>query len=234
MPDFAQRSYQKELLDREALPTEDLHRNLRELEIINHWLGGNQATLKGLDYLMQKHPRKKHWVLADIGCGGGDMLRQVARHLQRKGHSFTLYGLDLKPDALDYARRHCQGLPGVRFLEADYRSGDFPEAIDIFYSCLFCHHLNEAEMAEHVGICQQQAQVGWVINDLHRHPFAYYNIRWLTGAFSRSYLVRNDAPLSVLRGWRRPELAQHLKGLPYRLSWEWAFRWVAAVEKNRQ
>lgn len=229
MPDFGHRSYQKELLDQEQIPTQDLYRNLRELEIINYWLGGNQATLLGIDQLLRSQPQKKHWVLADIGCGGGDMLRQTARHLQKKGYSFTLYGLDLKPEAIAYARNHCQDLSQVRFLQADYRSGDFPEPIDIFYSCLFCHHLNEAEMAEHVRVCQSQAQVGWVINDLHRHPFAYYNIRWLTRAFSQSYLVKNDAPLSVLRGWEKAELAQHLKGLKYRLRWQWAFRWVATV-----
>jgi hypothetical protein len=73
------------------------------------------------------------------------------------------------------------------------------------------------------------SNIGFFINDLHRHPFAYYSIKWLTGLFSKSYLVKNDAPLSVLRGFKRKELEMfnvQCSILNARLKWKWAFRWL--------
>ena len=73
------------------------------------------------------------------------------------------------------------------------------------------------------------AAIGWFINDLHRHRLAYYSIRLLTAAFSGSYLVRNDAPLSVLRGFSRSEWSRLLASAGMedsKVSWEWAFRWL--------
>ena len=83
---------------------------------------------------------------------------------------------------------------------------------------------------------KQRSAVGFFINDLHRHPFAYYSIKWLTKLFSKSYLVKNDAPLSVLRGFKKKELEmfnfqcsppdRRAGILNARLKWKWAFRWL--------
>ncbi len=79
---------------------------------------------------------------------------------------------------------------------------------------------------------RSKARTGFFINDLHRHPLAYYSIRWLTGLFSRSYLVKNDAPLSVRRGFSRSELKSLLEAAGitnYSIRWRWAFRWLVIV-----
>jgi hypothetical protein len=71
--------------------------------------------------------------------------------------------------------------------------------------------------------------MGFFVNDLHRHPFAYYSIKWLTKFFSKSYLVKNDAPLSVLRGFKRKELEvlSHQSSVEkISINWKWAFRWL--------
>ena len=80
-----------------------------------------------------------------------------------------------------------------------------------------------------LGWMQEHARVGWFINDLQRHPLAWWSIRLLTGWLSRSYLVRNDAPLSVLRGFKRGEwerILQEARMKGYSLQWKWAFRWL--------
>ena len=80
---------------------------------------------------------------------------------------------------------------------------------------------------------------GFFVNDLQRHPLAYHGIRVLTSLFSGSELVRNDAPLSVLRGFKRREWEALAKpsqdaheGLKYTLTYEWAFRWLLIGYKN--
>jgi hypothetical protein len=70
---------------------------------------------------------------------------------------------------------------------------------------------------------------GFFINDLHRHPLAYYSISLLTRLFSKSYLVKNDAPISVLRGFTRDDWKRIFRdaGLDnYSCHWRWAFRWL--------
>ena len=67
-----------------------------------------------------------------------------------------------------------------------------------------------------------------VINDLHRHPLAYYSIRLLTQLFSKSPMVKNDGPLSVLRSFQRKELSYLIKTTgfhSFEIEWKWAFRW---------
>lgn len=50
-----QRSNEPELMDDLTLSGEDLRRNLDELEVINHWLGGHKVVLDALDKLVAKH-----------------------------------------------------------------------------------------------------------------------------------------------------------------------------------
>jgi hypothetical protein len=81
---------------------------------------------------------------------------------------------------------------------------------------------------------QANSNYGFFINDLQRHPLAYFLIKWITRIFSRSYLVRHDAPLSVARGFRRKEWSVILRssGLAsFAVQWKWAFRYLI-IYKN--
>jgi hypothetical protein len=76
---------------------------------------------------------------------------------------------------------------------------------------------------------------GFFINDLQRHPFAYHSIKILTKIFSRSYLVKNDGPISVLRGFRKNEWMQLIEkaGITkYSIYWRWAFRYLVVVKNE--
>ncbi|HXB43788.1 MAG TPA: hypothetical protein VNV85_07015, partial [Puia sp.] len=69
--DFSARSYNTELLDRDDIPFSDIEQNMRELNIINTWLGGHRITLRGVRKLIGN---KKEISICEIGCGGGDNL----------------------------------------------------------------------------------------------------------------------------------------------------------------
>ncbi len=234
MVNFLQRSYEKELLDKDHIPTPDLYRNLKELDIINRILGGHAVTLKGLSSLLLD--RNKTYRVLDIGCGGGDTLKAVAKWAKNKGYTFVLTGVDLKPECIEYATSFCREFPEIRFIQSDYR--DLPsmnEDFDIVITSLFCHHLNDNELSDLFAWCADKSRRAFVMNDLHRHPFAYYSIAILTSMFSRSYLVKNDAKLSVLRGFKRHDL-EYLLGeagiAAYSLNWRWAFRWMLIIQKT--
>jgi hypothetical protein len=84
---------------------------------------------------------------------------------------------------------------------------------------------------------KQNSRIGFFINDLHRHSLAYHSIRLLTRLFSKSYLVKNDAPISVTRGFKKNELENFLinAGIAdYTIQWKWAFRWLVTSTNKRK
>lgn len=249
---FAQRSYKKELLDEENIPQKDLFRNLYELEVINTWLGGYKPTIKGIKQIIENDNKKnkntqnneKTYTIADIGSGGGDTLRKIADWGRKSGLKLNLIGIDLKEDAILYAKKASENYPEISFIQSDYREiHKYNLKIDIFISALFCHHLLDDEIQSLVLYVGTHAHKGFVINDLHRNFFAYHSIKILTNIFSKSYLVKNDAKLSVLRGFDKAFWSKiittlesnntqnsneilHKNKIKYSISWCWAFRWL--------
>ncbi|RZL98962.1 MAG: SAM-dependent methyltransferase, partial [Pedobacter sp.] len=51
MSRFSNRSYEKELLDADDIPFDDIQQNMQELNTINTLLGGHGITIKGLKKL---------------------------------------------------------------------------------------------------------------------------------------------------------------------------------------
>ncbi|GGD68149.1 hypothetical protein GCM10011514_35350 [Emticicia aquatilis] len=172
--------------------------------------------------------------ICEIGSGGGDNLRAISRFLSQKSISHSLGGVDLKEDCVRFAENFETQNTTINYEIADYQLATFPDGKPhIIFNSLFCHHFKDEDLVKMLQWMQKNAQVGFVIADLHRHPLAYYSIKWLTAIFSKSYLVKNDAPLSVLRGFSRKEWVILLEkaGIKnYKIKWKWAFRWLILVE----
>lgn len=229
---FKTRSYQKELLDGECIPFEEIRLNMQELDVINRRLGGHRVTRRGFHQLMKEStPKNRSLSVVEIGCGGGDNLRVLKQNTPKKWN-LQLTGIDINPQCIAYAA----GNPlndGIRFLTSDYRAVHFREKPDIIFSSLFCHHFTNSELVAMLQWMNRNAALGFFINDLHRHPVAYYSIKLLTALFSGSRLVKNDAPLSVLRGFSRKDWKSLLSqaGLQQaQCSWQWAFRWLVSCK----
>jgi hypothetical protein len=223
MIDFKKRSYTPELLDADDIPSADLFQNLKELKIINTLLGGHRVVLNGIAKFSQK---ASSLFVVEIGSGGGDNLGAI----RSKYPDFFLEGVDLKRDCTTYARSHN---PTIRFQTADYQKANFHQTPDLLFNSLFCHHFNDEQLVEMLQWMHQNSTQGFFIADLHRHGLAYYSIKLLTQLFSRSYLVRNDAPLSVRRGFRQSEWEALLAkaGITdYTIRWQWAFRFLIVVK----
>lgn len=237
--DFSSRSYQKELIDYPGIPPADIERNMLELDIINTWLGGHAISLDGLKLVMNGRLRgssaitgiRPPLVICEIGCGGGDNLAAISRYCSKRNIKVQLIGVDLNADCIAVAKAK-RWSENVDWIIADYSTVQFENRLpDIIFSSLFCHHFTDEELIFMLTWMQRHAKMGWFINDLHRHPLAWYTIRWLTRWFSRSYLVKNDAPLSVLRGFTRKEWEKILQdaGMSnYSIRWKWAFRWLVS------
>jgi ubiquinone/menaquinone biosynthesis C-methylase UbiE len=230
--DISRRSYEPEILDQEGIPKEDIGQNMKELNLINRYLGGHQATLRGFKKMIQN---RKEISVCEIGCGGGDNLIAIHQWCKKNNIKATYIGIDINPDCVSIAQSKWPGLK-ARFMVADYQSvlfeGDKP---DIIFSSLFCHHFTDSQLLFMLRWMKDHSNTGFFINDLHRHVLAYYSILILTKLFSKSYLVKNDAPLSVLRGFKKSEWMHLLKSAGMdsnQIKWMWAFRWLIIVPRN--
>lgn len=226
MMNFKHRSYQKELLDSDAIPFADVQQNMHELDVINAWLGGHRVTLKGFN-LLRNGKRALH--VCEIGCGGGDNLMAIYKWCKKLDIQTTFTGIDIKEECITYAKAK-QALPiCTNWICSDYRDVHFTTKPDIVFSSLFCHHFTYEELVQQLHWMQEQSSVGFFINDLQRNPLAYYSIQLLTRLFSKSYLVKNDAPLSVRRGFTKGEWQAIFAQAAidsYSINWQWAFRYL--------
>lgn len=228
MPSFSNRSVQKELLDGDHIPFSDIRRNMYELEIINRYLGGHKVTIEGLRRFYPSFHSDRSISITEIGCGGGDNLRAIKNWARDKKLNVTLKGIDINPECIQYAisdRRNS----GINFIHSDYKDYIFDSKPDIIFSSLFVHHFSNPQVPQQLAWMRENSKLGFFINDLHRHALAYYSIKVLTFLFSKSYLVKNDAPLSVLRAFKKPELVRLMKqaGITnFKCEWKWSFRWL--------
>lgn len=226
--DFTIRSDKSEILDQRDIPAADIRRNLYELAVINRYLGGHAITLSGFNKLA-KNEKTLH--VCEIGCGGGDNLKAIEKKMSGRDLHLVFTGIDINPDCIEVAKQ-TGWLSPVQFMVQDYKTIHFDIKPDILFCSLFCHHFKEPELVLLFRWLHVNSRYGFFINDLHRHPIAYHSIRLLTSLFSKSYLVKNDAPLSVLRGFKKKELEDflHKAGIAnYSIRWKWAFRWLVIV-----
>ena len=220
------RSNNKELLDGDNIPFPDIKRNMEELNTINTLLGGHSITVKGFATLAED---REKITVCEIGCGGGDNLVAIANWCRKNRIELRCIGIDIKQECIDVAKELPQLKEKGEWVIADYSGVVFSEKPDIIFSSLFCHHFTNEELIKQLQWMRENANIGFFINDLHRNQIAYYSIRILSFLFSSSYLVKNDAPLSVARGFRKKEWIQIFEKAevkPIKIAWEWAFRYL--------
>ncbi|MBX9733523.1 MAG: methyltransferase domain-containing protein [Chitinophagaceae bacterium] len=228
---FAKRSDMKELLDGDQIPFEDILLNMQELNTINTLLGGHTITIAGFKALAGN---KKQIHICEIGCGGGDNLVAIYQYAKKKKIALTITGIDIKRECIAVAQKRDE-LKEASLLVSDYRDVHFLKKPDIIFSSLFCHHFTNDDLVKQIWWMQESASIGFFINDLQRHWLAFYAIKLLTQIFSSSYLVKNDAPLSVARGFIKKEWEAifHQASLKkYSIHWKWAFRYLVLVKKE--
>jgi len=231
MIDWSHRHPGPELMDGDDIPAKDLFQNYRELHVINKWLGGYRITLKGLSSLITD-PQREYSIL-DVGCGGGSMINEISKWGKRKHFSLRLTGIDLSEAAIDFSQRN--EMDHHNWLRCDvFKHLNSGVKYDVITSTLFMHHFSDQEIVELISRMIQSCRVGIVINDLQRNPVAFRSIQVLTKLFSKSYLVKNDAPLSVQRSFRKQDWKKIFESSGIssaQIKWQWAFRYLIVIRK---
>jgi len=218
---FLKRSTQKELMDDFSIVDERIDTALNELNIINKYLGGTNITKKALKkFSVAKNDNLK---IIDIGGGGSDNFYFL------KDTSTSIYNLDLNIQACKFTSQKkfvksvCANVNHIPFKE---------KSSTVINSSLFFHHFSEEEIIKILTSVKIISIKGIIINDLRRNIIALWAIKFLTHLFSKSEMVKNDAPLSVRRGFIKSEIKNILLKCGfnnYEIKRKWAFRWLVII-----
>ncbi len=224
MIDWSTRSTATEWMDEPDADPADWAACLRDLTAVNTLTLARPPTVS---FLRRAARGRRTLSVLDVGSGGGDMLRRVARWGRRRGLALRLEGVDLGPASAPAADAATPPALNIR-----YRTGDVfdepPGSVDVVISSLFTHHLPDAEVVRFLQWMERTAVIGWFVNDLHRHPLAYHGFRALSAVAGWHPMVRHDGPVSVARSFRRADWARLLReaGVPEaRVRWHLPFRY---------
>ena len=232
--DTSRRSSATEMMDDFTLEGDIFRDTLDKLETINRLLGGNSVTIKGLKKLLKTQSKSKVIKILDLGCGNGDILRDVAKFGRNNNYRFKLMGIDANYAAIEYAKELSKNYPELSFETIDIFSEGFKEqTYDIILCTLFLHHFKNEELISFLKPTVQKATIGVVVNDLHRHRLAYYLFK-LIGLFIKNKMVREDGLTSVLRAFKRKDLEAISRQVqvPFSIKWKWAFRYLWIFKKK--
>lgn len=221
------RSDKKEIMDDLDYQGPILQDALDKLSQINRWLGGNKVTLNGIEEALKSHPKHKPIIIIDLGCGGGDILREVSRYGTKYGYQFELIGIDANSHTINYAKSLSKSYDNIEFKTIDIFSETFNKLeYDLVISTLFFHHFECETLQSFLTTLLEKASLGVVVNDLHRHKLAYYLFKLLCLTISNKTIIE-DGLTSVLRGFKKQELIALSESMKadYFITWRWAFRY---------
>lgn len=194
-----------ELMDHASDPKE-LGADLRNLEAINRFLGGRSLIRRQLKRVLSRLPSGRSLRVLDVATGGGDLPREVAGQLRRRGIRATLLAIDYNPLTIATAREWSRGLPEIRFARGDARRLPIREgSVDLVLASLLLHHFGDEEAIQVLREMARVTRHALIVNDLRRSPTALALI-WLLTRFCRNRMTRYDGPLSVRRAFTVAEM----------------------------
>jgi 2-polyprenyl-3-methyl-5-hydroxy-6-metoxy-1,4-benzoquinol methylase len=145
--------------------------------------------------------------LLDVGFGGGDVPRNLARWARHDGIDLAVTAVDPDPRALAYVRRR-PVTAGVEFRRAS--SADLVaegRRFDVVVSNHLLHHLDPASLQRLLADSEQLAGRLALHNDLQRSARAHRAYGLLTRPLAGSSFLHADGLLSIRRSYRPHELA---------------------------
>ncbi|WP_299436330.1 methyltransferase domain-containing protein [uncultured Aquimarina sp.] len=227
--DLTHRSDEEELMDDPEVNETDLNTALSDISRVNRLLGGNHITINAVLDRIRKKDGSKEWVVMDLGCGDGEMLRQLANVFEKKGIKVRLIGIDNNDKCLSQARNLSTPYKNIEFYNKNIMNLTKENFYcDIVICTLTLHHFKDEEIKKVLKKSMELVSEIVIINDIHRNRLSYYLFKVFSYFFIKGYIAKNDGLVSIKRGFKRKELiyfAKELQLTSYQLHWKWAFRY---------
>jgi 2-polyprenyl-3-methyl-5-hydroxy-6-metoxy-1,4-benzoquinol methylase len=234
---FSQRSNEKEIMDDGIISQAQWVLFIKDLAWINRYLLNIRSFTDSIKCLCKhKLNQQEPITLAEFACGGGNILNSIALWAKNKALSMHFTGYDINPVFIDYARNEMNKNLPIQFEQQDVLSADFSnKTFDIIICNLFCHHLTNEQLVHFFQQAYSQAQLGLIINDLHRHWLAHLGFNIISFLKQFSPMVRNDGLVSIRRGFVKQEIIVLLNeaGIKnYQIKWYFPFFFNVVIYKK--
>ena len=200
------RIYEEELLDAGEGTDEDVAKSLTDLRRINRFLGGRRVVLRAISSCIDDESSESISVL-DVGTGSADLPMAVATYCRQRGLEPFIAAVDISERNLRVSRASLEVSSEIQLVQADslrlpFASGSF----DFVTASLFLHHFRDDDVVRLLADFGRIARRAVIVNDLVRNLVPYYFARIAFPVLAKSFLTRNDGPVSVLRAFTVQEL----------------------------
>lgn len=196
-----------ELLDTPDLDAATLGANLRDIRLINRWLGWTAAMVREVRIEAARRGLREFTIL-DVGTGSADIPLALVAWARRVGWRLRALAGDISPEVLAAAQqivRTARG-NGVDLFCFDATRAPFADrAVDIVICSLALHHFAPAAAVDLLRELGRVTGRLLIISDLERGWPGYLGARLLVAAL-RNPMTHHDAPVSVLRAYTRDEV----------------------------
>lgn len=181
-----------------------LERTYSQFALVNAVVAGWRRVY--LRHLRPRFAAAGPTTLLDIGCGGGDIDRRLARWAAKDGLELAITAVDPDERAHSYATRQPQ-VPGLEFRRA-FSSDLVAEgrSFDLVISNHVLHHLTGPALQSLLQDTATLARRAAVHSDLERNPLAYALFAAGTLPFFHRSFIRADGLTSIRRSYTAAEL----------------------------
>ena len=215
-----------EIMDDPGQSEADFSAALDGLETLNRITFAHPPMLGVLERVVAEGGLSSLSVL-DVGAGGGDALRAIARWGARRGIALDLWGLDRSP----WAERHAMARgTQARWITADLCDLPADRRFDVVLCSLFAHHLDDPTLVRFLRWLPAHATRRWLVLDLHRHRIPWAAV-WAGTRLMRMHpMVVHDGPVSIMRGFTRDDWRRLVAeaGVQAEIRWVLPFRWAVS------
>ena len=200
----------REKMDDSECDPEKLRNTYAQFGAVNALVSGWDKVYRR--FILPFAATRSHTHLLDVGSGGGDIPRRVAKWAARDRINLTITAIDPDERAISYARSqpHPENVTFRCVSTTDLlRTG---ETFDLVTSNHLLHHLSAEEVQT---ICRESAKLsrGPVVHkDLERADFAYAGFAALALPFFHRSFIAHDGLISIRRSFTRDELQEVVQG----------------------
>ena len=230
------RSAEPEMMDLPGQPRQLLTEDLRNLRVINRYLGCHRNVLRGLARLVRTN-KLQAFSLLDVGTGSADIPEVIVGWARRNHVTARITGLERDTVSVEQAAEQTRNFPEITLVRGDGMSPPFGAAsFDFVLASQLLHHFSDAQIIAALRMWARLARCAIIVNDLVRHPLAYHGIRLVAKTFTRNEMTRTDGPRSVERActiseWR--ELFARANIGKFSVQWALPFRVLGVISISR-